>query len=269
MTEQSPVRVLQVEDNPRAIEITRLYVAGKRNFKITAVLTALQALEKLDTANFDVVVSDYLMPDMDGIELLAELRRRGNKIPFIILTGKGTEDVVIEALNKGADRYIKKEGPPDVLFGRLAQYIQEVVADKREEEAQEALSVLIEEEKELKSLENDFKEQKPEEIHIDASTLINEDLDLVVLGLLVDRLADEGAIRLRMNEAELTEEIRRKFGISVDSEALHTSVIKLKEEDMITDIGGRIALIPKDATLILILKYTFSRLGIIRDDVIV
>ena len=83
------MRVLHVEDNPRVIELTRLHLESKNTgFKITAVLSALQALEKLDTANFDVVVSDYAMPEMNGIEFLEARRKSGDNIPFIILTVK-------------------------------------------------------------------------------------------------------------------------------------------------------------------------------------
>jgi len=249
MTEENPVRILHVEDNPRAIQITHLYLKGQNNnFKITSVLSAEQALEKLEMENFEVVISDYEMPEMNGIELLEELRKKGNKIPFIILTGKGKEKEAIEALNKGVDRYIKKGGNPSILFDTLAHYIQEVIEERRkEEEAHNALSLLLEEEKKLKSLERNGKEQIPQESY-DASTLLNEHLDLIILGILVDRLADEGTIQTRMSEDELIGEIHRKCGIKVDSEALHTSVVNLKGKGLIIEIGGKIVFLPKSAT---------------------
>lgn len=234
-----------MEDNPRTIEITRLYLEGKHpDFKITAVLSALQALEKLSADNFDAVVSDYEMPEMNGLELLAELRHRGNKIPFIFLTGKGTEEVAIEALNIGADRYIKKEGNPDVLFNTVAQCIHEVIGERQK------FATLMEE-KNKKKLRTNERESR--------GINVNEYLDLIIIDLLVDLLADEGAIRARLKEEELIAELKHKFGINVDSEALHTAVDNLKEEEMITDIGGRIALTAKNTTLVLILKYVLSR----------
>lgn len=246
MTEQKPIRILHVEDNPRAIQLTQLCLERKNtDFKITAVLSAKQALEKLKTEKFDVVVSDYQMPEMNGIELLENLRLGDNKIPFIILTGEGKEKEAIEALNKGADRYIKKECNLAALFDTLDQYIQDVIADKKkEEEAYKALSILLEEEKKLKCLERDSKELLPQESIIDASTLLNGHLDLVILGILADLLADEDSVQTRMSKVELTEEIQRKFGIRVDLEALHTSVVKLEGKGILTTVGERVALLP-------------------------
>lgn len=93
-------------------------------------MTAEQALEKLETDDFDVIVADYMMPGMNGLEFLDTLRKKGNEIPFIIFTGSGEEGVAIEALNKGANRYIKKAGRPDVLFNTLGRHIRELVEVK-------------------------------------------------------------------------------------------------------------------------------------------
>lgn len=246
----NPIRVLHVEDELGAIKITRVYLekAGYNDFKITPVLTAEQALETLETDDFDIVISDYMMPGMNGLEFLDTLRKNGNDIPFIIFTGRGDEGVAIEALNKGASRYIKKAGRPDVLFNTLGRHIRELVEDMRKGEAHNALSNPLEEEKEIKSLERNGKDQIPQGSHIDASTVLNKNIDLIILGLLVDLLADEDTIQSRMSEDELIEEIHRKFGIRIDSGALHTSVVNLKGKGMIIEIGGRIALLPKSAT---------------------
>ncbi|MFZ2071985.1 MAG: response regulator [Halobacteriota archaeon] len=129
-----PIRVLHVEDEKGARDVTRLFLEKKGHnvYKITQALSAEQGLEKVENAEFDVIVSDYKMSGMDGLEFLKELRNRGNDTPFILFTGKGEEKVAIEALNKGANRYIKKQGRPDVLFDTLGRYIQEVLVERRE-----------------------------------------------------------------------------------------------------------------------------------------
>ena len=62
--------------------------------------------------DYEVIVSDYQMPGMNGIEFLKRLRSQLGHIPFILFTGRGREEVAIEALNCGADFYLQKGGDP-------------------------------------------------------------------------------------------------------------------------------------------------------------
>ena len=68
---------------------------------------------------YDVVISDYEMPQKNGLEFLTELRKQNNNIPFILFTGKGREEVAIKALNLGADGYFNKQGNPETVYGEL------------------------------------------------------------------------------------------------------------------------------------------------------
>ena len=67
-------------------------------------------MEKMKEKTYDLIISDYVMPEKDGLEFLIELRKKGNMIPFIIFTGKGREEVAIQALSLGTDHYINKIG---------------------------------------------------------------------------------------------------------------------------------------------------------------
>ena len=82
-----------------------------------------------------MIVSDYEMPYVNGIEFLKLLRGAGNTTPFIIFSGRGREDVVIEALNFGADFYIQKGGDPKAQFVELKNQILHIVQRKRAEAA--------------------------------------------------------------------------------------------------------------------------------------
>jgi PAS domain S-box-containing protein len=75
------------------------------------------------------------MPDMDGIEFLKHLKSEGNTTPFIIFTGKGREEVVIEALNAGADGYLQKGGESKSQFAELSHKIKKAVEGRQAEEA--------------------------------------------------------------------------------------------------------------------------------------
>nr|WP_252718750.1 response regulator [Haloarcula sp. CBA1122] len=85
-----------------------------------AANSATEALERLDGGGFDCVVSDYEMPEMDGLELLEEIRETNPSIPFILLTGRGDEETASAAIAAGvADYLLKLEVVEDKQYGRL------------------------------------------------------------------------------------------------------------------------------------------------------
>jgi len=88
-----PIRILHVDDEPSHLEITRVYLKRetKDNFEIVSVLSAKEALDKLENEYFDVIVSDYKMPEMNGLEFLGAVQRneKSADIPFVLFTGVG------------------------------------------------------------------------------------------------------------------------------------------------------------------------------------
>jgi len=90
-----------------------------------------EAFKKLSTGQYDIVISDYGMPQKDGLQFLKELREQKNDIPFVLFTGKGREEVAIEALNRGADRYFNKQGNTETVYGELVHGIMQLVNQKR------------------------------------------------------------------------------------------------------------------------------------------
>lgn len=220
-----------MEDDAMDAELTKLFMKrkGYDNFKFTTALSAEQGLEMLEKEKFDVVISDYEMPGMNGIEFLEKLRREGNGIPFIIFTGKGEERVAMEALNKGANRYITKNGAPAVLFDTLARYIQEVVEEKeREEEKERRIKQLEEMNRRLQGASKALAvERRGKKTYIDTYSFINEYLDLIILGLLVDNNEP-------MSEADIKKELQRKFGsMMINQKAFGDSLNELEEYGII------------------------------------
>lgn len=90
-----------------------------------------EALKKLSTEQYDIVISDYEMPQKDGLQFLKELREGKNDIPFILFTGKGREEVVIKALNLGADHYVNKQGSPETVYSELEHLVSSAVEKSR------------------------------------------------------------------------------------------------------------------------------------------
>ncbi|HTY15613.1 MAG TPA: PAS domain S-box protein [Methanoregulaceae archaeon] len=116
--------VLYVDDEPSLLEIGQQFLERSGEFRIDTSLSAMEAMEKIEVNLYDAIVSDYQMPGTNGIEFLKQVRALGNPIPFIIFTGRGREEVVIQALNEGADFYIQKGGDPKSQFIELEYKIR-------------------------------------------------------------------------------------------------------------------------------------------------
>ncbi len=125
------LHVLYVDDEPVLLESIKMYLEKNAEFSVDTSTGAHEALEKIRNGKYDAVVSDYQMPEMDGIQFLKTLREEGNTIPFIIFTGKGREEVVVDAYKAGADNYLLKGGEPKVMFIDLIRTIEQVVSRRR------------------------------------------------------------------------------------------------------------------------------------------
>ncbi|HPD76720.1 MAG TPA: PAS domain S-box protein [Methanoregulaceae archaeon] len=124
-------RILYVDDEPGLLEIGKIFLEKDRIFAVDTLTSAAAALERLASAPYDAIVADYMMPGMDGISFLKQLRSCGNTTPLIIFTGRGREAVVVEALNSGADFYLQKGGEPTAQFAELAHKIRHAIERRR------------------------------------------------------------------------------------------------------------------------------------------
>ncbi|MCQ1537554.1 PAS domain S-box protein [Methanocalculus taiwanensis] len=129
----APISILFIEDEPSLLEIGQLFLEEDPLLSVVTCDNVPDAIILLKERHFDAIISDYQMPDMNGIDFLKYLRNNGDRTPFIILTGQSREEVVIEALNSGADFYIQKGGDPRAQFAELSNQIRYAVATRRGE----------------------------------------------------------------------------------------------------------------------------------------
>ncbi|NEU58308.1 response regulator [Halorussus sp. MSC15.2] len=131
MPEAHP-RVLHVEDNDFFAKVTSGILADEYDIDVFTVESAEAALERLETNRFDCIVSDYDMPGMDGLELLDAVRETDRDVPFILLTGGGSEQIASKAISAGVTDYLKK-GTDQEQFAVLANRIENAVSRRRAE----------------------------------------------------------------------------------------------------------------------------------------
>jgi PAS domain S-box-containing protein len=119
--------VLLIDDEKDLRDLSKIFLEDDSTISVTTAQSADAALELLKTKRFDVIVSDYYMPPgMNSIQLLRTLKEGGDSTPFIIFTGKGREEVAIEALNIGTLFYLQKGGDPEVQFAELKNMIIQI-----------------------------------------------------------------------------------------------------------------------------------------------
>ncbi|PSQ49387.1 PAS domain S-box protein [Halobacteriales archaeon SW_7_65_23] len=105
------VRVLHVDDDPEINELTKTFLERvDDDISVVAETSVVTALEHLraDNLEFDCIVSDYDMPNTNGLEFLEIVREEHPDLPFILFTGKGSEEIASGAISAGVTDYMQK-----------------------------------------------------------------------------------------------------------------------------------------------------------------
>ena len=126
------IRVLHVDDDPSHLQVARLILEeADPHIHVQSAGDPSEALRRIAEAPVDCVVTDYMMPDLNGIQLAAAIRERSDA-PIILYTGQGSEEVAEEAFAVGVDDYIRKEPDPG-HYRVLARRIRAAVEKRRAE----------------------------------------------------------------------------------------------------------------------------------------
>ncbi|GAA0523508.1 PAS domain S-box-containing protein [Halorubrum aquaticum] len=144
------IRVLHVDDDRSFTELVATYLERVDDaFSVRSETTAADALEALEAGDerIDCIVSDYDMPGTDGLELLETVRERDVDVPFVLFTGKGSEEIASEAVSAGVTDYLQKEGGTDqytVLANRVRNAVDQHRSKRALAASQDRLSRFIE-----------------------------------------------------------------------------------------------------------------------------
>ena len=114
--EWTPNLVL-VDDEQLVLSSLKSFLSLETDYKINTFLSAIEALNFIEKNDIDLVLSDYLMPEMDGITFLSKVRKFRPEIPRIILTGYADKENAIKAINEvGIFQYIEKPWDNDDIL---------------------------------------------------------------------------------------------------------------------------------------------------------
>jgi DNA-binding response OmpR family regulator/TolA-binding protein len=119
--------VLLIDDEPALLEVLKSFIERSGEMSVHTAQSALDALKILPEKSFDAIIVDYDMPEINGIEFLKILRSKGDTTPVIIFTGVGHERTAIEAINYGANFFLKKDEDPQAQFHELSTMIKTAV----------------------------------------------------------------------------------------------------------------------------------------------
>ncbi|RMF59979.1 MAG: response regulator [Calditrichaeota bacterium] len=133
------VRVLYLEDERGLAHIFQKKLE-KAGFEVALAISGEEGLQKLEANDYDVLVVDYNLPGMNGLEVIRHLARKNRLIPTIMLTSTGNEQIAVEAMKAGAADYIVKEpGYLELLPIVINQILYEKHLEEQKRQAELAL----------------------------------------------------------------------------------------------------------------------------------
>jgi CheY-like chemotaxis protein len=140
------VRVLHVDDDPAFADLTADYLAQEAgDLTVVSETDPTAVLDRVAAEQFDCIVSDFDMPEVDGLDLLAAIREEYPTLPYVLFTGKGSEEIAAEAIEAGVDSYLRKQSSTSqfiVLANRIQALVDRYWERRRVEKAREVYELL-------------------------------------------------------------------------------------------------------------------------------
>ncbi|MFC4407537.1 PAS domain-containing response regulator [Haloarchaeobius iranensis] len=154
------IRVLHVDDDDSLLGLTKTMLEREgEDITVESASSGRDGLRCLrENGRVDCIVCDYEMPGMDGLDLLESVRQRRPDLPFILFTGRGSEEIASRALSAGATEYLQKGGGSDqytVLANRIGNAVAKRRAEREREQARNRYQALIEHSSDLITILDD------------------------------------------------------------------------------------------------------------------
>lgn len=118
-----PLKVLIVEDESQIARLIELEL-GYEGYQVDIAKNGKEALDKVEKFKPDLIILDWLLPEIDGLEVTRRIRSDGNEVPVIVLTGKANLSDKVTSLDSGADDYLTKPFATEELLARMRAVIR-------------------------------------------------------------------------------------------------------------------------------------------------
>ncbi len=115
------VNLLVIDDNLDQVTITKRVLKRAGEYTIDAAVDGEEGIEQIQSHDYDLVLCDYRLPGMHGLDVLRAIRKQGKVVPFIIVTSAGNERVAVEAIQEGAYDYLVKDAAYEELLPKIIQ----------------------------------------------------------------------------------------------------------------------------------------------------
>ena len=141
------VRVLHADSEPDFADLAAMHLEREREaFDVCTATSATEGLDRLAGEEIDCIVSDYDMPGMDGLDFLEAVREEYPDLPFILFTGRGSEEIASEAISAGVTEYLNKGTGTDqytVLANRIANAVEKYRAERELIETDQVVRTIL------------------------------------------------------------------------------------------------------------------------------
>ncbi len=123
-----PLYILALDDEPDQLELTKFFIEEHdKDIVVDTLSDPEEILQKIKDKPYDCILADFMMPGLNGVELATTIKEIKD-IPFILYTGRGSEQTVLDAIGAGVDAYVRKGHDPE-HFPRLVKEIRRTIAE--------------------------------------------------------------------------------------------------------------------------------------------
>ena len=190
----SLIRILHVDDGPEFRDLTATVLErDSEQFTVDLATDAHEGLDMLAADEYDCIVSDYEMPRMNGLDFLTAVREEYSDLPFILFTGKGSEEVASDAISAGVTDYLRKGSGIDqyeLLANRITNAVSQVRAEQQLDEERQRFQILFDRLSQA-TVEVEYHDDKPivervnpafeETFGYDADDIVGNSLDAYIV----------------------------------------------------------------------------------------